>query len=242
LTPDRAIEPPQTERKPARPPAKHPGPREDDLEEVKPGPAPAEQPGEEEAPGPRDLGPIHARIVKEQEQREAMERAKMWAEMRHRERLAGIEEQKPEVKPARETSVRVPSLKTVLKVFAAAAVLLLIGGGGYYLFFMQHDFKVTALDAWDEYSRDTPAANQKYKGKFVQITGKVKVYSEPGKSTHLFFEGPEGAKWGIEFTLRANDMQEVKDGDEITVRCRFGTRREPDGNLLLSNCTLLNRK
>jgi hypothetical protein len=230
LAPDQTVEPPPAEPRPAR--------------------AKDKTAGEESGtPGPRDLGPIHARIVKEQEEREALERSKMWAEMRHRERVAGFKEQKPATKSARKPFVSsAPSSSRglpwgiILKVLGAVAVLALMGGGVYYLFFMQHDIQVTAAEVWDEYSKDTPAANQKYKGKFVRITGKLKVYSAPGKTTHYFFETPENAKWGIEFVLQAKDIGQVKDGDELTLRCRFGTRREPDGNLMLSNCALVTVK
>ena len=39
--------------------------------------------------------------------------------------------------------------------------------------------------------------------------------------------------------LPRDQAKEVKAGQELTVRCRFGPRTEPDGNLLLSNTTLV---
>src|SRR5262249_21860398 len=88
--------------------------------------------------------------------------------------------------------------------------------------------------------KDTPAANQKFKGKFVRMTGTVKVFNQ-GKGNRVFFEAPADLNWGIEVGLRASDLKDIKGGQEITVRCRLGTRKEPDGNLTLSNCTLLSK-
>ena len=73
----------------------------------------------------------------------------------------------------------------------------------------------------------------------VQVTGKVKVFTK-GKSSRLFFETPEqGARWGIEVTLRPAQMKEVKADQTVTVRGRFAPRKPSDGNVTMSNCTLL---
>ena len=60
-----------------------------------------------------------------------------------------------------------------------------------------------------------------------------------GKSTRLAFDPPKDAKWRIEFALRPADLKGIKSGQELVVRGRFAPRKNPDANLTLSNCTLL---
>jgi len=180
--------------------------------------------------------PVLARAVANQRHREESERARLWAEMRYRERQDQVSRQQEELRLDVITEGR-RKISRRLGIIAAAA-LLLIGGGTYCtIHIMKSDQHLTAASAWEEFANDTPGASQKYKGKFVQLTGRVKMRAE-GQANHLSFEAPENAKWEIEFTLPAAQAKELKDGQEITIRCRFGTRKESDGNLLLSNCTL----
>jgi hypothetical protein len=123
-------------------------------------------------------------------------------------------------------------------MLAVLVVAGLIAGGVYLLPKIQFDTRMTAQEAWDEFANDTKGAQQKYKGRFVRITGKLKI-ATVGKGTALFFEPPEGAKWAISFTLPRDQAKDLQTGQDITVRCRFGLRQEPDGNLLLSNCSLV---
>jgi hypothetical protein len=185
--------------------------------------------------GSRPGGPMHARIVREQQQSEVLERAQRWEEMRRRERQAAFPTAQERVAEAKGSGDRPPIVRYVL---AAAVLLALLGGGAYYLFAMPHEARLTAADAWEEFSKDTPAAQKKYKGQFVQIRGKLQVVTS-GKTTRLYFERPATAKWGITFVLPVEQAKKVQSGQEITVRCRFGTRKEPDGDLLLSNCNLV---
>jgi tetratricopeptide (TPR) repeat protein len=187
-----------------------------------------------------DVGnPILARVAVQQRRTEETERARLWAEMRFREHLvqAGHEREGRRLAFSSEGGKGIGRRAGI--VAAAVAVLLLVGGGAYYAIFVKKsEERMTAAHAWEEFAKDTPGANQKYKGKFVRITGPIRKRAE-GQATRLFFEAPEDAKWAIEFTLPAAQQTELKEGEEITLRCRFGTRKEPDGNLLLSNCTVL---
>jgi tetratricopeptide (TPR) repeat protein len=191
-------------------------------------------------PASKDTGnPILARVAALQRKTEESERARLWAEMRYRERQLQSGHEREE----RQRAVSSEGGKGIGRragiVAAALAILLLVAGGAYYAIFVKKsEERMTSAHAWEEFARDTPGANQKYKGKFVRMTGPVRKRAE-GQATRLFFEAPEDAKWGIEFTLPTAQMTELKDGEEITLRCRFGTRKEPDGNLLLSNCTVV---
>jgi tetratricopeptide (TPR) repeat protein len=191
-------------------------------------------------PASKDTGnPILARVAALQRKTEESERARLWAEMRYRERQhqSGHEREERQRAVSSEGGKGIGHRAGIIA--AAVAILLLAAGGAYYAIFVKKsEERMTSAHAWEEFARDTPGANQKYKGKFVRITGPVRKRAE-GQATRLFFEAPEDAKWGIEFTLPTAQMTELKDGEEITLRCRFGTRKEPDGNLLLSNCTVV---
>ncbi len=115
-----------------------------------------------------------------------------------------------------------------------------LGGGGYYLYASMafREPRVQAETVWQEFDGDSNAANTKYKGKFVQVTGRVRIYTQNNRP-RLFFEGPqEKPPWGIEVNLRPTQMQEVQDKQQVTVRGRFAQRKDK-GNLTMSNCTLL---
>src|SRR5262249_13846886 len=153
----------------------------------------------------------------------------------HRERQAEESAARAEAKKESkrsEPSDRPPIGPVLLKVAAAAAVLLLLGGVVYYAFIMEHDVSLTAEKAWAEFDGNTEAANKKYKGKFVRITGKVKV--EKGEAGEkLVLEGSPGAKWGFEITLRPVQRKDVQAEQTLTVRGRFVARKEPDSNVFM---------
>jgi hypothetical protein len=70
----------------------------------------------------------------------------------------------------------------------------------------------------------------------------MKLYTA-NKRTQTFFESPDAdAKWYILFTLPGADAKSLQDGQDITVRGRFTSRKEPDGHLPMSNCSLMKEK
>jgi hypothetical protein len=213
--PDRAVPPPEVERE-------------------KP-----EEPREE----PRG-GPMQARAARLADQAAAMERAKVWAEMRHRDRQAQAARQKEGVReePTRSAGNRLPLLRWAAAAAAILVVLALVGGGVYAFFFANREASLTAEEVWREFEADTGAANAKYKGKFVQVTGKVLVHTDRGRGRY-FFEAPsKGAKWAVEFMPPASQVNDVKANQEITVRGRLSRPRGTDVNVVLSNCTLVRGK
>jgi hypothetical protein len=125
----------------------------------------------------------------------------------------------------------------------ALAILAGMGFGGYAIYdaVANSDYKMTADEAWEEYAKDTKAANQKYKAKFIQLRGKVQQV--PGGAANKFmFEPHSGATWRIEFVLKKDESKDLQAGQEITIRCRFTTRKEPDGNLNLSSISVLSAR
>jgi hypothetical protein len=93
---------------------------------------------------------------------------------------------------------------------------------------------------WKEYAQNTAEANKKFKGKFVQVSGRLAVV-KTDKTTQLSFDPPESdAKWRLLFSLK--DARDLKDGQEIIVRGRFQQRKDqPESPLLMSNCSLVTK-
>src|SRR5262249_38402815 len=134
----------------------------------------ANAPTKEREDVPRTLDPGEARAARQREQAEALERAKVWADMRHREQTQRFTRQKEEAAQPQDARNGLFGSWAV-RGFLILVVLGLLGGAAYYFFLSARDFKLTAQGAWEEYSADTAAANRKYAGKFVQVTGKVDV-------------------------------------------------------------------
>jgi tetratricopeptide (TPR) repeat protein len=192
----------------------------------------------------RPVGPLEARTERERKDEQTSERAKMWAEMRYRERQKQVHAE--ELAEEREW-VSTRSRRMVRRTMVVTLAVLFLGAVGlgvYALFFSGRDVKISADDVWREYAQNTNAANKKYKGEWVQVKGTLRIYKTE-KVTQFFFKSPdEDAKWGILFDLsKAPDKDSLKnnDGQEITIRGRFTSRKEP-GNLTMSNCTLIKEK
>ncbi|HTU18228.1 MAG TPA: tetratricopeptide repeat protein [Gemmataceae bacterium] len=186
------------------------------------------------------VGPIEARTERDKKQEEASERAKLWAEMRHRERQKDqtLEEREQESEPRSSGSTRL--LRRTLVIVVG---LLLLGSLGYgaYVLIAGGDLKRTAEQVWTEYDQDLNAANKRYRGRFVQVSGKLHIYKDE-KTTQFFFESPaEDAKWSIVFLPKPKDAAELKEGQDITIRGKFAPNKKPDKHLVLSNISILQK-
>jgi hypothetical protein len=191
----------------------------------------------EESPA-ADAGPFHKRLVRDKQQIEMSERARLWAEMRSRERRASLTlEESAETETVRAPRERNPYIRKVLGIAAAIVVVVGLGGGGYY-WYSHREIKLTSEEVAGEYAKDTKAATQKYTNRWIQVSGNVVIQTE-GKSTRVGFDGPKDAKWHIEFSLPPTVLKDLKSGQEITVRCKLAPRKNPDANLTLSNCNLV---
>ena len=178
-------------------------------------------------------------MAKVQRDAEVKERELLWAAMRQRLNKAD-EEAARSGKTSRYDDDDGASTghRKLIVLTVAAAVLLLIGGGAAYVF-AARESRLTAAEAWEEFSRDKAVATEKYKGKFVQITGKVVSRPAKNNTEQLMMETGPDAKGHIEFKLKEAEMKGLKSGQEVTLRGRFSPRKEPDADLLLSNCTLV---
>ena len=161
----------------------------------------------------------------------ALERAKIWAEMRHREQQherARLRAEEERQQRERSSGDGIPVMRWVLAGLVVLVVLGGIGYGAWFVFFGERDFKVTAEEVWKEFDADAAAANKKYATKFVQVRGKLveqdvknldgKTVLGPGgkPQKQLVFEAPSGAKWRI-----------VPPRSNRTRRSNSRTRRSP---------------
>jgi tetratricopeptide (TPR) repeat protein len=196
--------------------------------------------------GRRPISPMQARSVRDQKTELTSERAKLWAELRHRERRAEIAGAYEEDEHDGGGSGRSRLLRRTAVVLLAVVVLSSTAFGVYSLAFANRAIRLTAAEAWQEYAQNTAEANKKYRGKWVRVTGRLKVVTDNktnNKTTQLFFEPPqEDAKWFISIALKPTDAKDLKPGEEIILLGRFNARKEPDGNLPMSNCSLVKDK
>jgi tetratricopeptide (TPR) repeat protein len=195
-----------------------------------------------EADKPQPVGPMEARTIVQQKQEETSERAKLWAEMRFRERVKQEKVLGDDGSDGSGFGFSGPGrlVRRILVVTIALAIVSALGYGVYALMFANRDTKVEAAEVWKQYEENNDGANQKYKGKFVRVWGKLKIYTA-NKSTQLLFEPPQDdAKWHITFSL-PKDMKDLKNGQDLIVRGRFMPRKK-DANLSMSNCSLVKEK
>jgi len=191
---------------------------------------------------PKSRGPVGARVNREEVSEEMRERARLWSEMRYRERRAELDQAMEEAqRPSHGRSFDGGLLlRRVILLLGLLAVVGILGAGGYYayLFLFTGDIKLTAEELTEEFAKDTPTANKKYKGKFVQVTGKV-MMTTGSAASQLSFEPTGGVHWKIIFALRKDDAKKITAGQQVTVRCRLSSRKEPDGNLSLTSIELV---
>jgi tRNA_anti-like len=230
--PDRAVEPPETVK------------TADDISLQ-----PADSASEES--GSRPLGPMEVRTIRDQQDAEKSERAKLWAEMRYRERQTQLAREQQETAASRkrysEGGGSGKLVRRAIVVLLGVALLSAAGYGMYSLIFANRDIKISAIDLWNEFAKNNEQANQKYKelfksGKFLRVTGKLKA-RKMEKTTQLVFAPPdEDAKWFIKINLRPSDMKDLQPDQEVTIRFRFNPRKTEDSDLDMSNSTLIKEK
>src|SRR5262249_239009 len=143
---------------------------------------------------PPDTGnPFQARLARDKQQGEMSERARMWAEMRFRERRASTLLEREESAPAKGARQRSPWVGRILKIPVPVALLTGVGGGLFYCL-SHRDARTTADEVWQDFASNNEKAGERYKGKWVQVTGKVVVQTD-GKTSKVAFDPPKDAKW-----------------------------------------------
>jgi len=116
------------------------------------------------------------------------------------------------------------------KLLLIGGLLAIIGAGaGFYLYNKPHqnirsaeaDFRMTAAELFSEYEADEAAANGKYLGKVIEVTGVVQESGsdEEGK-TSITLEGG-GMMFGV--ICKLDDFSEAKrtefaEGEQVTFK------------------------
>lgn len=121
--------------------------------------------------------------------------------------------------------------RTYKIVLLLAALAVLAGGGAYWYTFLQPhknmqkarpDFKLNAENLFTDYSSDENAANSKYLGKVLELTGKVVEVKNEDKQTVVVLED---ILFGVSTYLdssfcAANSelLKEINQGQTVTIR------------------------
>jgi hypothetical protein len=117
------------------------------------------------------------------------------------------------------------------KYFFIGGILLLtlIAFLGLFLFNKPHedtagetaDFNLSALDLYNSFQKDEPAANKKFLGKVIEVKGVVSVIQTEKANTDILLEASSSAGINCSFLNKGNTLlQTPKRGDTITVKGR----------------------
>ena len=123
-------------------------------------------------------------------------------------------------------------MKRIYKILIMMAVLAVVAGGGayWYTFMQPHknmqkaspDFKLTAKNIFTEFSENEKAANTKYLGKVVELTGKVaEVKNENNQSAIVLEDMLFGVSTYMDSSYCAANpkvLQDISKGQTITIR------------------------
>lgn len=131
--------------------------------------------------------------------------------------------------------------------FLYILVILVIAGliGGVYMFNkpqknlqnQKADFILTASELHKEFTADEPAANQKYIGKSIEITGKVtSVNIENDKAVSVILETSDNTSSVICTFRNSIDPKEIDTLKPVTIRGELSGFLM---DVLLNNCVLI---
>jgi tetratricopeptide (TPR) repeat protein len=187
--------------------------------------------------GEKPHGPIEARAAKIRRDAEMQERAARWALMRERFNKEDTEKQQKKRKETKESKTVGSKSNKRLVLAIVGVVVLLLGGGAAIFFVLNRETKVTADEVYAEFSKNNAAANERFKGKFIQIRGKLTTFTTEKKVEQLIFEGGGDVKWHI-VVPGGPQTKELKAGQEVTIRGRLMPRKE-DADLQIGNCTIV---
>jgi hypothetical protein len=110
--------------------------------------------------------------------------------------------------------------------FAVAIVCLLVGAWGYYQYQKPRagtsgiapDFRLTAEQLYNEYSANESAADKKYSGNVLEVTGIVKEKQVTSNATNVLLMGaPTG---GVNCSFQNKEASAIKVGEMVKVKGR----------------------
>ena len=98
--------------------------------------------------------------------------------------------------------------------------------------------KLSASDLWDDYQKDNAAANRRYFGEAVEVSGKVTGIDQSGKGSAVVMFG-QTETLGIRAILlgdqEADILKTAKVNERLTLRC-FVEGRILEGHVGLRSC------
>ena len=98
--------------------------------------------------------------------------------------------------------------------------------------------KLSASDLWDDYQKDNAAANRRYFGEAVEVSGKVTGIDQSGKGAAVVMFG-QTETLGIRAILlgdqEADILKTAKVNERLTLRC-FVEGRILEGHVGLRSC------
>lgn len=135
-------------------------------------------------------------------------------------------------------------MKTTYKIGLIVGLIMIIAGAvtGFFLYNKQHkdlgkatpDFVITATDLLKEFENDESAASAKYINKIIEVSGTIESLNTGEDNTlSIILKTDSDFSTVICTFLQAQDREEFKPGDEITVK------GECSGfltDVLLNNC------
>lgn len=113
------------------------------------------------------------------------------------------------------------------RIFIPLLALVLIGGAiGFYLYnkpveSLDHkkpDVVTTADEILADYESDEQAANAKYLGKVVEVSGKVSEVSTEGEKNKVIFETSNPISLVITELDEGNSVEGIEPGEHATVK------------------------
>jgi hypothetical protein len=95
--------------------------------------------------------------------------------------------------------------------------------------------KLTAEDLWKDFQQDAAAAQQKYWGKAIEVSGKPTRADADGPTSFVFFAQAEplGVRANLLDDQAAAIVAEVQSGARIRLKCFC---EGLDGNVVLKSC------
>lgn len=204
---------------------------------------------EEFQPVPQERGPIAARMRREQQMAQVLERALEWSEKNESDKYKLIQPPRPVLAtPPERRKTQKPVSREELEDEESPRRPLLIGGivlllltaliGGYRLWTMEPNLEAEQI--WKEFDRDPKKVLEQYNGRFVRLTGAVQL-EDVDEEVRTVFARRENGSWAIQFKIPAADSSKFKDGDQVTIRGRLAGRlgTDPGSDLLISNTSLI---
>jgi len=136
------------------------------------------------------------------------------------------------------------SKRTVARYTFVALLALVVGSGIYIVAHPRSDvmassktpsYTLTADQLFSEYNADEVAADNKYKGKVVMVSGPIRQNGEFRGAAYVVIGG-HGFLDGVQCDFgKSSGVASLSKGSQVTVKGEVGGKK---GNVLLRNCTL----